>query len=119
MNKLKPCPLCCDSTRKNMEVYVVDDSDNMFRAGCGSCGCSTPMFKKTEEATNFWNNRVDNPKDENCPMCDNPVEISEYTVHSKQIDPFYRYVCSKCHFASGVSKQKELIVESWISRGKK
>lgn len=111
--KLKPCPLCCDSTRDNMEVYTLDADEGPFRGGCGSCGCSTPKFSTPKEAEGFWNTRTNSTNYNNCPMCDSSVELLEYKVHDKQIEPFFQYKCNSCGFSGGISKNKELIVDSW------
>lgn len=115
--KLKMCPLCCDPTRTNMEVYLEESSDaiDRYKAGCGSCGCSTPAFLTKIEAANFWNNRVEKSLNENCPMCNDVHDFLEYKVRPEQIEPFYRYVC-KCGFAGGVSKNKGQIILSWTRR---
>jgi hypothetical protein len=115
---LKMCPLCCDPIRTNMEVYLEEktDGNNKYKAGCGSCGCSTPEFDSQIEAANFWNNRCENPENKNCPICNNVPEFLEYKVSEKQVEPFFRYKCNQCGFASGISKNKDLIVNSWIKR---
>lgn len=111
--KLQMCPLCCDPTRTNMEVYFHDNAEMVdeYKAGCGSCGCSTPIFKTKNEAALFWNKRVPSSHD-NCPMCNDKPEFLEYKVRTEQVEPFYKYKCH-CGFEGGISKNKELIQNSW------
>jgi hypothetical protein len=117
--KLKMCPLCCNATQTNIAVYLEENYEGVdkYRTGCGSCGCSTPAFLTKKEAAMFWNNRVENSIDDHCPLCNSETQIKEYKVSDKQVEPFFRYVC-RCGFASGVSKNKSLIVNSWIKRNR-
>lgn len=114
--KLKPCPLCCDPTLNNFEIYFHDNFHMVdeYKAGCGRCGCSTPIFKTKMDAAFFWNNRQKLTSNHHCPLCNKEPELLEYKIRQEQILPFYKYQCNNCGFSSGISKDKSLIVRSWI-----